>query len=201
MNRNRKIKKKLLEDLALEVKNCHRCRLFKQARNSVPGEGSSEAEVMFIGEGPGKREDETGKPFVGAAGKFLETLLESIGLKREQVFIGNVVKHRPPNNRDPLADEIKACTPYLDRQIKIIKPRLIVTLGRFPTEYILWQMNKPFEKITLARGNIYEGLLFGLQVKVMPTYHPAAGLYSGKYKKAIIEDFKKIRLIDDSKNT
>lgn len=192
---NKETKENLLEAVAVEVKNCRKCRLFRHAHNGVPGEGNPDADVMFIGEGPGKREDLTGRPFVGAAGKFLETLLQSIGLKREQIFIGNIVKHRPPNNRNPLTDEIKACTPYLERQIKIIQPRLIVTLGRFPTEYILSKMNIRFEKITLARGKIYEGILFGLKIKVMPTCHPAAGLYSGKYRRATIEDFKKIRII------
>ena len=116
-----------LEKLYEEIRNCHKCRLAESRTNAVPGEGPEDAQIMFIGEAPGFHEDRQGRPFVGAAGRFLDQLLESIGIKREEVYICNVIKCRPPGNRDPLADEIKACAPYLDRQIEIIKPRLIVT--------------------------------------------------------------------------
>src|SRR5512137_921879 len=123
-----------LSDLYREIAACQRCSLYRTATRAVPGEGPENASIMFIGEAPGFHEDQQGRPFVGAAGQFLENLLASIGLKREQVYIANMTKHRPPNNRDPLPGEIVACRPWLDKQLEIIKPRIVVTLGRHSME-------------------------------------------------------------------
>jgi uracil-DNA glycosylase family 4 len=120
-----------LQALAAEITQCTKCLLHRGRTKAVPGEGPANSEIMFIGEAPGFHEDQQGRPFVGAAGKFLEELLESIGLKRQDVYIANVIKCRPPGNRDPLPEEIEACEPYLDRQIELIQPRMVVTLGRF----------------------------------------------------------------------
>lgn len=185
-------KQELLDEIRDEVKVCKKCRLYKYAKNGVPGEGNPNAKIILIGEAPGNREDLTGRPFVGAAGRFLDSLLNKIGLKREDVFIGNIVKHRPPENRAPKPDEILACTPYLERQIKIIKPEIIVTLGRFSSEFILGKAGMEFTTITDARGKAFDGSALGAGVRIMPTFHPAAALYNGKFKKGLEEDFKKI---------
>lgn len=153
--------------------------------HDVPGEGNPDADIMFIGEGPGKNEDEQGRPFVGAAGKFLDQLIESIGLQRADVFIGNIIKHRPPGNRDPLPDEIAAYTPWLDEQIKIINPPLIATLGRFSMEYLLG----PGLSITKIHGQPKRNKAGRV---VIPMYHPAAALYRGDLRPMLAADFKKI---------
>lgn len=171
------------EDLTSEIKNCKKCLLHQTRTNAVPGEGSPKADVLFIGEGPGEQEDKQGRPFVGRAGKFLDELIKSIGVKREDVFIANVVKCRPPGNRDPFPDEIKACSPYLEKQIKLIKPKLIVTLGRHsmerfvPGKKISQDHGKPFR----VNGQVY-----------FPSYHPAAALYRGNLREELEADFKKI---------
>lgn len=180
-----------LEEVARKVENCKKCSLYRGRTNAVPGEGAENANVMFIGEGPGREEDSQGRPFVGAAGKILTELIESIGLKREDVFIGNVVKCRPPNNRDPFLEEIKSCWPYLESQIKIIKPKLIVTLGRHSMGRFL-----PGLKISEVHGKPKRanGIWQKRQV-YLPLYHPAAALYDQRKKKVLFEDFKKIPLI------
>lgn len=172
-----------LEEFNQKVSKCQKCDLAKSRMNVVPGEGNPNAEIMFIGEGPGFHEDQQGRPFVGAAGKFLEELLASIDLKREDVFIANIIKCRPPNNRDPLPQEVEACLPWLKEQIEIIKPRLIVTLGRHSMDQFL-----PNLKITdvHAQPKRYKGQVY------LPMYHPAAGLYRGNMRPVIEEDFKKI---------
>lgn len=142
---------------------------------------------MFIGEGPGYYEDQQGRPFVGQAGKLLDKLLALIKLKREDVWIGNVVKHRPPGNRDPLPEEIEACRPFLDEQIKIIDPKIIVTLGRFSMAKFL-----PDEKISQIHGQARFVNWRGKRLIVLPMYHPAAALRSGEIMRQIREDFKKI---------
>src|SRR4030042_4800669 len=124
-----------MKQIEINIKNCAKCRFCKTAKNPVPGEGSINSEIVFIGEAPGATEDATGRPFVGRAGALLTALLKEIGLKREDVWIGNIIKHRPPDNRDPLPDEIAACEPYLTMQLKMINPFLVVTLGRFGMSY------------------------------------------------------------------
>jgi len=183
----------VLEAVASEVKACTKCSLWRNRKNAVPGEGNPNAEVMFIGEAPGYWEDIKGRPFVGAAGKFLDSLLAEAGLLRGQVFIGNVLKCRPPGNREPAPAEIEACTPFLDRQIRAIQPKLIVTLGNHSTAYIFAKAGLPFKGITEARGKFYQANVLGLAVVVFPTLHPAAGLYSAKYKQLLIEDFRMLK--------
>lgn len=172
-----------LQTIAAEVNACTRCKLHLARTHAVPGEGPANAEILFIGEGPGFHEDQQGRPFVGAAGKFLEELLELIGLKREQVFITNVVKCRPPGNRDPEADELAACDAYLERQIAALNPKVIVTLGHFSMARFL-----PDAKISAVHGQArrVHGRL------VVPMFHPAAALHQARFKEPLIEDFKKL---------
>lgn len=172
-----------LDLIAQEVKACTKCKLYKSARQGVPGEGPANAEILFIGEGPGFYEDQQGRPFVGASGKFLEELLASIGLKRQDVFIANVVKHRPPGNRDPEPDEIKACSEYLDRQIAALQPKVIVTLGRHSMARYF-----PWAKVSSIHGQarVVDGRL------VVAMFHPAAALHQESLRQTVIEDFKKL---------
>ncbi len=173
----------ILKEVAAEVSTCQKCALWKGRTKAVPGEGNPHAKVMFIGEGPGFHEDKQGRPFVGPAGQFLDELLASIDMKRADVFITNVVKCRPPENRDPKPEEIEACNDYLDRQIAAIQPLVIVTLGRH-------SMAKFFgtEKISAIHGRarkIDGRICFAM-------YHPAAGLHQASLKDTIRADFKKI---------
>ncbi|MDR3559170.1 MAG: uracil-DNA glycosylase [Candidatus Pacebacteria bacterium] len=178
----------LLDELNKKMSACSQCALRSGCKNVVPGEGSAEAEVMFIGEGPGQKEDELGRPFVGAAGKFLDEMLEAIKLKREDVYIANVVKCRPPGNRDPLPEEAAACWPWLLEQIKIIQPKLIVTLGRHSMERFL-----PNQKISQVHGKAMRREIKGIGKQVFYTlYHPAAALYNGSMRELLIQDFKRI---------
>lgn len=180
--------------VADEVKACRKCGLWKGRKNAVPGEGNLDATVMFIGEAPGYWEDVKGRPFVGAAGKFLDELLSRGGFSRGEVYITNVVKCRPPGNRDPLPGEIETCTPYLNRQISIIKPKFIVTLGRHAASYILPKAGFETEGITKIHGRVYEANIFGFKVVIIPMYHPAAALYNAKYRDALNRDFQLLRL-------
>ncbi|MBI4835988.1 MAG: uracil-DNA glycosylase [Candidatus Abawacabacteria bacterium] len=187
-----------LNFLAEQIKKCHLCRLGDTRTNAVPGYGNPESPVLFVGEGPGKNEDEKGLPFVGAAGKFLDKCLDSIGWKREDVFITNVVKCRPPENRDPLPDEITTCcNNYLKNQIRLIKPLLIVTLGRHSLELFL-----PGKKISEVHGKAMRTQgENGLQV-YLALYHPAAALYNGGLQSVLLADFQKIpALLEQLKNT
>ncbi len=161
----------------------------------VFGEGNVNAPVMFIGEAPGKNEAQAGRPFVGAAGRVLNNLLESTGLKREDVYITNVVKDRPPQNRDPNAEEVATYAPFLKQQIEIIRPRVIVTLGRFAMEFILSYFNLPGQgkKIGDLHGKLLEGQTDYGQVEVLPLYHPAAGFYNDEVKKALQEDIQALK--------
>lgn len=165
------------------VARCRECVLGGLRTRAVPGEGRTDADIMFIGEAPGYYEDQQGRPFVGAAGQFLEQLLASIGLKRHDVFIANVIKCRPPQNRDPLPDEIAACSGWLSRQIEIIQPAVIVTLGRYSLQRFL-----PGSAIGKVHG---QGRKVGSHW-VIPMYHPAAALHQGSLRRVIEEDFKKI---------
>jgi len=185
--------KEFLDAVATEVIVCTKCPLWKTRKNAVPGEGNSESPVIFIGEAPGQSEDIKGKPFVGAAGKFLETLLSEIGLSRNDVFICNIVKCRPPRNREPMPNEIQTCAPYLDRQIKIIKPKFIVTLGNYSTTYVFSKANLSFNGITQAHGKFYHATILNMQIAIFPTFHPAAALYSAKYKETLQRDFQLLK--------
>ncbi len=172
-----------------EIKNCKKCPLSKYRRNPVPGEGPRDADIMIIGEAPGAKEDEEGRPFVGAAGKLLTTLLESIGLKRDNVYITNVVKCRPPNNRDPTEEEINTCLPYLMKQIAIIKPKIIIALGRHAARTIFKQAGLVWKNMSTMHGKVYEGTINGHKVIIIPTYHPAAALYKPNLKAILEKDF------------
>jgi len=174
--------------LEKKIKACRKCHLRDTCTQVVPGEGNLEAEIMFIGEGPGENEDKQGRPFVGAAGKFLEEMLGMIGKKREEVFIANVLKCRPPGNRDPLPEEIEACWPWMVKQIKMIKPKLIVLLGRHAMERFL-----PNQKISKIHGQAMRREIEGVGKQVFYVlYHPAAALYQGSLREILIADFKKI---------
>lgn len=181
-------KQSQLDILNEKMAKCSQCVLRTGCKNIVPGEGSADAQIMFIGEGPGAKEDELGRPFVGAAGKFLDEMLGIIGMKRENVYIANVVKCRPPQNRDPLPDEVSACWPWLLEQIKIIQPKLIVTLGRHSLERFL-----PGQKISQIHGKAMRREIpeAGKQI-FYALYHPAAALYNGSMREILIKDFKRI---------
>ena len=172
-----------LDAIAAEVRICPKCELARSRTHAVPGEGPPKARVMLVGEGPGWHEDKQGRPFVGNSGKFLSELLEKAGLKREDVFITNVVKCRPPGNRDPLPDEIAACAPYLDGQIAAIDPDVVITLGRFSMSR--WF---PGERISKIHGQPKRD---GRRL-IVPMYHPAAALHQAAVRGAIEDDFAKL---------
>lgn len=176
-----------LEKIANEVRKCQRCPLFSGATNGVPGEGDVEAEVMFIGEGPGYNEDQQGRPFVGQAGKLLTNSIESLGWKRSDVFITNVVRHRPPENRDPMPEEIAACDVWTDQILELVDPKVIVTLGRF-------SMAKFINGFTISKvhGQARLSSYKGRQYIVLPMFHPAAALRAGAMMAQFKADFKKL---------
>jgi len=181
-----------LDELEKLVSVCELCTLSKIKTKDVFGVGCPRAEIMFIGEAPGKKEDAQGEPFIGAAGKFLNEMLESIGLSRTEIYIANVLKHRPPNNRDPLPEEAETCWPYLKRQIELINPKLIVFLGRH-------SMNRffPDYKISDAHGNAFRKEMWGRNQVFLALYHPAAALYNGGMRETLKKDFSKIPKIVD----
>jgi DNA polymerase len=174
-----------LELLEERVRTCELCALSRTRNNAVPGEGPLDAEVMFIGEAPGVNEDKQGRPFVGAAGQFLGELLAAAGLRREDAYICNVLKCRPPGNRDPLPAEIEACDPYLEEQIALIDPLVIVTLGRF-------SMARFVSGASISRIHGQHRTLPGGRYYV-PMYHPAAALHQASLKDTLIEDFTRLR--------
>lgn len=172
-----------LSEIAQKVSACSKCALHQTRKRSVPGDGPATAEIMFIGEGPGFHENEQGHPFVGASGKFLDQLLEQAGVTRAEGFIANVVKCRPPGNRDPQPEELAACNPYLEAQIEAINPSIIVTLGRFSMSKFL-----PDVKISAVHGQPHKiGGRF-----IIPMFHPAAALHQPALKPAILGDFSKL---------
>lgn len=182
----------VLSEIAAEVRVCTLCELSQSRTNAVPGTGPEDADVFFIGEGPGWHEDQQGAPFVGASGRFLTELIQRAGLERENVFITNVVKCRPPGNRDPLPDEMEACAPYLNRQIDVIDPLVLVTLGRFSMSRYF-----PNERISRIHGQPKK---IGRRT-VVPMYHPAAALHQGALRGAIEEDFDQLGKIIDKART
>ena len=172
-----------LAQIAKEVSGCQKCALYHSRKKSVPGEGPADSEIMFIGEGPGFHENEQGRPFVGAAGQFLDELLAQAGLKRPKVWIGNVVKCRPPGNRDPLPEELSACNAYLERQMEAINPKIIITLGRYSMAKFM-----PGAKISAVHGQMRRvGERF-----VIAMFHPAAALHQGSLKPSIMKDFAQL---------
>jgi uracil-DNA glycosylase family 4 len=177
-----------LVELFREVSHCERCPLHRTRTKAVFGAGNANADLMFVGEAPGQQEDLLGLPFVGRAGKLLDTLLEEVGLARGDVFIANVLKSRPPGNRDPEPDEIEACKPYLHRQIDLIEPKVICTLGNFATKLL----TRSQRGITGVHGRPQVHELGGRTVRVFPLYHPAAALRSTKTLDELREDFSRL---------
>lgn len=172
-----------LKAVAEEIADCTKCLLHRGRTCAVPGEGPEDAELMFVGEAPGFHEDQQGRPFVGAAGDFLEELLQSIGLQREDVFITNVIKCRPPGNRDPLPQEIDACEAYLERQIALIRPTVVVTLGRF-------SMARAYPEARISRVHGQERKIDG--IVYYPMYHPAAALHRPSLREVVERDMQRI---------
>lgn len=175
----------LLKELYDKIKNCQVCPLYRTRTNLVFGRGNPEASLMFIGEAPGKEEDLQGKPFVGAAGRLLEECLKKVNIPQDKIYIANILKCRPPGNRDPKPEEIAACFPYLKQQIEIIKPRIICTLGKFSTQTLL----NTSQGITHLHGKS-----FTVEQKILiPTYHPAACIYKPFWKEEFLKDLEKVR--------
>jgi len=179
-----------LEDLKYQVENCRKCGLWENRSHPVLGEGNPKAEVMFIGEAPGREEDRLGRPFVGAAGRLLDEIFSEIGIKRGEVYITNVVKCRPPGNRPPTKREVRACSIYLDKQISIIKPRIVVALGNTAASYILDRYNMRFTSMRRTHGKVFKvGTMWG-EMRILLTYHPAAALRNPGLREVIKEDLR-----------
>ncbi|MEA3375422.1 MAG: uracil-DNA glycosylase [Chloroflexota bacterium] len=172
-----------LDRLAAEIRQCTKCLLHRGRTHAVPGEGPEDADIMLVGEAPGFHEDQQGRPFVGAAGQFLEELLSGIGLTRDQVYITNVIKCRPPGNRDPLPKEVRECEPYLDRQIELIEPTVLVTLGRF-------SMARAFPNARISHIHGEPRKIGG--VVYYPMYHPAAALHRPSLRSSVEADMQRI---------
>ena len=181
-------KQQLLDDVRAKIITDEICpELAAQATQLVMGDGTANAEIVFVGEAPGKNEDEQGKPFVGASGKFLNEMLAAAGLNRSDVYITNIVKYRPPNNRDPLADEKKAFWPYLLQELEIISPKVVITLGRHSGVYFI-----PGLVISRDHGKPQKIVSKGRDLLVIPLYHPAAALYNGNMRQTLIDDFLRV---------
>lgn len=183
---------KELEEIKKEVLNCKKCSLYKTRTYPVVGEGSYQAKILFCGEAPGFNEDRTSHPFCGAAGKILDELSNSVGIKREDVFVCNILKCRPPNNRKPKSEEIEACTPYLERQIDIIKPKVICTLGNYSTAFIFekYGLKNQIQGISKIHGKVFEVKTLFKSIKIIPFYHPAVATYNRNMKEILEKDFK-----------
>lgn len=190
-------KQTLLEQIKADIIQNNICPdLAREAKNLVMGDGNIDTDIVLIGEAPGKNEDEQGLPFVGAAGKFLNEMLGEAGIDRSDVYITNIVKYRPPNNRDPLPEEKAAFWPYLVRQLDVIRPKIVVTLGRHSMEYFL-----PEQKISMIHGQAKRIAFGDKKLVIVPLYHPAAALYNGGMRATLIEDFKKLpKIIEILKN-
>lgn len=189
-------KTELLRQIKNEVINGKNLPLYKErvknGKLPVIGEGSHSAEIMFVGEAPGRNEAATGRPFCGTAGKILDELLESVGIKREDVYITNIVKDRPNANRDPLPNEIEAYGPFLDKQIEIIQPKVITTLGRFSMQYIMEKFNlrDDLKPISQMHGKSFDAKTSYGDIKIIPLYHPAVAIYNASTKDTLKKDFK-----------
>jgi len=180
-----------LARLEASLRDCRGCPLCEGRTQVVFGAGDAQADLMFVGEGPGFNEDKQGEPFVGQAGKLLTELLEEVGLTRQEVYIGNVVKCRPPENRDPAPQEIEACSPFLMQQISIIRPRVICTLGRFATRLLA----ETEQSMTAVHGKAKQVRLAGVDTLIFPVFHPAAALYARTNRDVLVDDFAKLRVL------
>ena len=176
-----------------EIRSCEKCNLYKTKKNYVLGSGFLNSNLIFVGEAPGYNEDLKGIPFVGKAGKILDELLNSINIDRKNVYITNILKCRPPKNRNPLSNEIKQCTKYLDEEINIIKPTVISPLGNFASKFILEKYDFNFEKISLTHGKILRKKLKYGNINIIPQYHPAVAVYNKNMIKTLEKDFKIIK--------
>jgi len=185
-----------LKKIKDEIIACKKCSLYKYRNENrfypVVGEGNHQAKIMFVGEAPGLNEARTGRPFCGAAGRVLDELLDFAGIKRKEIYISNLVKCRPPQNRDPQKEEIEFCLPYIERQIKIIRPKLICTLGRFSMQFLMekFGLEKLIQPISTIHGNVFESKDFIKGIKIIPFYHPAVAVYNPKIKDVLKRDFK-----------
>jgi uracil-DNA glycosylase family 4 len=180
------------EGLVSEILSCTRCPLYSSRTRAVPGEGPLNASIMFVGEAPGRSEDLEGRPFVGSAGKLLDSLLSSIGVERGSVYITNVVKCRPPGNREPFDSEVRACNPYLRRQISMIKPKIIVALGRIAGRTLYEMAGLRWDSIRAARGRVERVRVEGVDLMLTVTFHPAAALYNPGLREELENDFKNV---------
>jgi DNA polymerase len=189
-----------MQIMSEEIKNCKQCDLWKTRTQPVEGEGSLDASLFFIGEAPGSNEDKQGRPFVGRAGSILDELLSSIGLKREDIYIGNILKCRPPQNRNPTTTEIKMCAPFLDKQLELINPSVIIPMGSFATSYVFKKYDIPFTKISELHGKlITKKTLFG-SLHLLPLYHPAVATYNPNKISVLLEDIKQVQPFIVSQN-
>jgi len=186
-------KTKRYEQLSKEIIQCTQCDLYKTRTHAVVGEGSLEADLFFIGEAPGLNEDKQGKPFVGRAGVILDELLASINLNRDDIYITNILKCRPPNNRNPKQNEIQTCTPYLERQLDLINPEVIIPMGSFSTEYIFHKFDIPFTKISKLHGKVVTKNTLYETIHILPLYHPAVATYNPNKKMVLLEDIKQVK--------
>jgi len=187
------LKTEKMKKIEQSIKNCKKCNLYLTRKNPVIGNGSIDSEIIFIGEAPGRNEDTQGKPFVGRAGLFFNELLESIGLDRDNIYVTNILKCRPPKNRNPSKNEINECNIFLKEQIKIIKPKLIVTLGNFASKYIFEQYNLKSKKISDIHGKIFQINNNSKILTIIPLYHPAVAIYNSNRKNDLKKDFKKVK--------
>ncbi len=184
-----------LKKIKDEVVDCKKCLLYKTRTYPVIGEGSHQAKIIFCGEAPGAKEDKTGRPFCGAAGKILDELLNSVGIRREEVYICNILKCRPPANRDPQKEEIEACVPYLERQIEIIKPEVVCPLGRYSMKFLMekFGLEDKVEPISKIHGKTFEVKTISQNLKIISLYHPAVAIYNPNMKETLKEDFQVLK--------
>ena len=188
-------KQELMSKIKESVEKCKKCELSKTRKNPVIGDGSLDSEILFIGEAPGYNEDLQGRPFVGRAGKILDNLLESVGLNRDSVYIANILKCRPPNNRNPQKNEINLCIEYLNKQIEIIQPKIIMPLGSFACSYIFEKYGIKYDKISKIHGKLFQKNTLLGKLRIIPMYHPAVATYNPNIKNQLIKDFSIIKKI------
>lgn len=188
-------KSEKMRQLYLEVQRCRRCSLWERRKNPVLGEGDLDAKIFLIGEAPGRREDETGRPFAGVAGQLLDDLLKGIGLCRSDVYIGNVIKCRPPGNRPPRVEEVEACSPYLERQLSILRPGVIVPMGNTANHYLMTRFGLSRRDIGEVHGNPFRVEAPWGEVILFPSYHPASALYMKRLEDVLRRDFELLRRI------
>jgi len=186
-------KQQKIDKLRGQIASCRRCALYATRTNTVPGEGDVDAKLMFIGEAPGRNEDLQGKPFVGRAGDVFDNLLESIGLTRKDIYLCNVLKCRPPSNRNPSTDEIKACKGSLDLQIKTVEPKVLCPMGNFAVQYLFDRFGIPPAKISAVKGTIIKAKTEQGEVQIVPLFHPAVATYSPSKIEMLLEDFQVLK--------